>query len=212
MLKVVTISDTHCMHDKLHIPECDLLLHAGDYSSRGRIEEVKGFLEWFSKQPAKHKIFIDGNHDGMSEENPKLFEEILKEYPSVRYLRNEGIEVEGIKIWGRPITPSFYDWHHMADRGSPKMLTSLSIIPDDIDILLTHGPAAGILDANNQGESCGCYDLLNELERLKNLKVMVFGHIHHSSGEKEVNGIKHINASVLNDNYKLTFYPKSFDI
>jgi len=211
MSKIVCISDTHNKHNELIIPECQILLHAGDFSGRGSIADTKNFLEWFSKQPAKYKVFCSGNHDMMDYENPKLFEEILKEYPGVIYLRDEGVELDGVKIWGRPWTPTFYDWGFMCDRGSPKMLSSLSIIPSDTDILLTHGPAAGILDVTNTGESVGCYDLLNELERIKP-KVMVFGHIHHSSGEVEVNGIKHVNAAVLNDLYKLTFYPKSFDI
>lgn len=210
MAKICAISDTHTYHDQLKIESVDILLHAGDYSFDGRINEVKSFLEWFSKQPARYKIFIDGNHDGLSEKQPSLFKEILKEYSGVTYLKHEGIEIEGIKIWGRPTTPTFGDWYHMADRGSPKMLKSLEIIPTGTHILLTHGPAAGILDITLSGESVGCHDLAEEIPVIEP-KVVVFGHIHQSSGMKEVNGVTYVNAAVLDDYYKLTFKPKVFD-
>jgi len=211
MPKVICISDTHTKHKKLTIEPCDILLHSGDYSSIGRIHEVENFLDWFSKQPAKHKIFIDGNHDGLSQEYPALFKSILATHPDVTYLDHSMVEVEGLKIWGRSTTPSFYNWYHMADRGSPMMKSTLSIIPNDIDILLTHGPAAGILDLCAHGGRVGCEDLLNELERIKP-KYLIFGHIHHSAGQLEVNGIKHVNAAILNDNYEFKNKPIILDI
>ena len=73
----------------------------------------------------------------------------------------------------------------MADRGSPKMLSTLKVIPKNIDILLTHGPAYGILDEVN-GEHVGCEDLLNELDTICP-KVLVCGHLHSAHGIKEVN-------------------------
>lgn len=211
MPRITCIADTHTQHSKLNLLPTDILLHAGDYSYRGRVAEVKSFLEWFSKQPAKHKIFIDGNHDGLSIEEPTLFKEILAEYPNVNYLRHEMIEVEGLKIWGRPTTPLYGNWWHMEPRESPNMLATLNIIPANVDILLTHGPSYGILDENQQGEHCGCNDLLNELNRVKP-KVLVTGHIHFSSGIKEVNGIKHINAAVLDDSYNFKNSYIIFDI
>ena len=102
MTKFTAISDTHNQHSKVIIEPTDVLLHAGDYTSIGRIHEVKDFLEWFSIQPAKHKIFISGNHDFLDYETPSLFKEILKEYPNIIYLRDELIEIEGISIWGVP--------------------------------------------------------------------------------------------------------------
>lgn len=205
-LNICAISDTHTKHEGLVIPACDILLHAGDFSGIGRISEVKNFLEWFSKQSAKHKIFISGNHDMMDQDNPSLFKEILKEYPGVTYLRDEMIEIEGIKIYGRPWTPEFYDWAFMKPRLSPSMDSTLSIIPSEVDILLTHGPAYGILDMTSRGERVGCEDMLFHLDRIK-CKAVICGHIHHSSGTKLVNNILHINAAVLNDEYKQAFKP-----
>lgn len=210
-LTVCAISDTHNKHNSLNIPQCDLLLHAGDFSRHGSIAETKAFLEWFSAQPARYKVFISGNHDFLDEISPSSFKDIIKEYPGVTYLRDEMIEIEGIKIWGRPWTPEFFGWAFMADRKSPKMLSTLSVVPSGIDILLTHGPAYGILDHTSRGEDVGCKDLLNELERILP-KYMIFGHIHHSSGVKTVRNTTHINAAVLNDSYILNFKPRMFAI
>lgn len=208
-LKWVAISDTHTIHEQVIIPECDVLVHAGDFSSTGRPFEVESFLKWFNKQPATYKICISGNHDGLDDEHPELFKKMLSLYPDIIYLRDEGCEIEGIKIWGRPWTPTFYDWYFMADRGSPKMLDTLKMIPSDTDVILTHGPAFGILDRVN-GMNVGCDDLLNELNsgRLSKLKMMIVGHIHDSNGYQEVNGILHVNAAVLNDYYKYAYKPK----
>lgn len=209
-MKITCISDTHNRHSEILIEPTDILLHAGDFSGQGTIAETKSFMDWFSKQPAKHKIFISGNHDWLDYENPSLFKEMLKEYPDIIYLKDEMVEVEGLKIWGRPVTPEFCGWAFMADRGSPKMLSTLYIIPKDIDILLTHGPAFGINDEVNE-DHVGCEDLLNELDRIKP-KILVCGHLHSAHNIKEVNGTKHINAAMLNDRYKLVFSPTIFEL
>lgn len=211
MLKISCISDTHCNHSKLVIEPCNILLHAGDYSSMGRISETKAFLEWFSNQPATHKIFIDGNHDGLSQDNPSIFDSLLEEYPGVTYLRNEMAIVEGLKIWGRAITPTFGNWWHMADRGSPMMKSSLEIIPEGIDILLTHGPALGILDRTAHGHNAGCEDMLLELQRIKP-RFVVFGHIHEAVGNVIIDGIRYINAAVLNERYRLQNKPTVIEL
>ena len=208
--KVCCISDTHNNHVKLTIPECDILIHCGDFSGIGTLQETKSFLEWFSKQPSKHKCFISGNHDFLDYNEPSMFKELVKEYPNITYLRDEMVEIEGLKIFGHPWTPTFYDWAFMLDRGSPKMIKSVEIIPSNIDILISHGPVYGILDEVN-GEHVGCGDLLNELERIKP-KILVCGHLHSAHGIKEINGTKYINCAVLNDQYTMSFKPTIFKL
>lgn len=211
MIKLTAISDTHNMHDLIKIDPCDILLHSGDFSGRGTLPETKAFLQWFNKQPAKHKVFISGNHDWLGYEQPELFKEILKEYPKITYLEDTLVEVEGLKIYGYPWTPEFCGWAYMVDRGSPKMLANLAKIPEGIDILLSHGPAHGILDKVPDGERAGCWDLLTELHRIQP-RVMVCGHLHSNNGIVESNGIKHINVSMLDDNYRHVFKPTKFEL
>ena len=119
-MKIVAISDTHMQHDKIIIPNCDVLIHAGDEGTRTDVKELKSFLIWFEKQPAKKKIFIAGNHSivldydwvkkqweknsvfGMiAEQQHNDAIELLKDY-DVEYLLNSGFEYDGLKFWGSP--------------------------------------------------------------------------------------------------------------
>jgi predicted phosphohydrolase len=61
-MRLVFVSDTHT-HRNINLPEGDVLVHAGDATSTGTLPQVSQFLEWFSSQPHRHKIFIAGNHD-----------------------------------------------------------------------------------------------------------------------------------------------------
>ena len=57
-MKFVAISDTHGKHHLLTLPEGDILVHAGDISSRGTEYEIRMFLDWFAGLDFKYKIFI----------------------------------------------------------------------------------------------------------------------------------------------------------
>ena len=64
MTKICCISDTHGYHKNLTIPKCDVLVHAGDFSSgRGSLEQIRKFNEWLGTLDAKHIVLIAGNHD-----------------------------------------------------------------------------------------------------------------------------------------------------
>jgi hypothetical protein len=64
----------------------------------GYDHEIKGFMKWFAKQNAKHKIFIAGNHDKLFE-NERTF--ALSLIPgNVIYLEDSGIELLGLKFYG----------------------------------------------------------------------------------------------------------------
>ena len=60
----VCVSDTHSLHDALSpLPQGDVLLHAGDFTMRGELEEVQQFAAWWHAQPHPQKVVIAGNHD-----------------------------------------------------------------------------------------------------------------------------------------------------
>lgn len=174
-MKIISISDTHGYHGVLSLENCDILIHAGDFSMRAKtIEEIEKFLVWYSAQPARHKIFIAGNHDFAFQNLPA--EEIanLFEKYSVEYLEESGCEIEGVKFWGSPWTPFFYNWAFNIPPGTEE--DCWSKIPDDTDILITHGPPLGYLD-NVKGELTGCKVLLKKIENIKP-RMHIFGHIH----------------------------------
>lgn len=208
-MKIVSISDTHGEHDKLILPTGDILIHAGDVSNKGDKTEVEDFLTWFDKQDFAYKIFIAGNHDFFFERHSE--EEINKIVPNgIIYLKDSGTEINGLKIWGSPVTPWFLNWAFNRWPGD-NINRHWDLIPGDTDILITHGPMFRILDTNLEGQPTGCKDLFLRAQKL-NLKAHIFGHIHESYGIIEKLKVKYINASVLNENYKLVNNPIVFDL
>lgn len=196
-MKIICMSDTHNRHHDIPVPEGDMLIHAGDFSVRGDGREALDFAHWFRNLPHKHKVVIAGNHDKFCEVSYTAFKEALG--PDVHYLDNQGVIIEGQVIWGSPWTPTFSrGWAFNADRGA-EIKRHWDNIPDDVNILITHGPAYGIrdwtYDQNGQKELVGCYDLLVRLRELKELKLHVFGHIHDAQGiDSGVYGLA-VNAS-----------------
>jgi len=208
-MKFVVISDTHGQHAGLKLPKGDVLMHAGDISSRGKRDEVLDFLNWFKELPHKYKIFIAGNHDFLFEDLPE--EEIKAMIPdNVIYLCDSGVSIENIKIWGSPVTPWFFDWAFNRQRGT-EIAKHWNLIPNDTDILITHGPVFDKLDRTIHGERVGCIDLLKKVEHLRP-KIFICGHIHEAYGTQEQNGIKYINASVLDERYRLKNQPLVFEM
>ena len=238
-LTIVHISDTHGArgHSRLTIPECNVLIHSGDIGGRTTLFELVEFLTWFEKQPADVKIFSAGNHDlildfdwvqrqkkenaiqGMiAEQQHNDALEYLKKF-NVVYLNNEDYIYKGIKFYGSPITPSFHRkfWAFNADRGE-EIQQYWDMIPSDVDVLITHGPPYGILDAipegfkqtPNEDIHRGCEDLLKTIRtRLHKLKLSCFGHIHDGPNGlilKQFGSnrfIRFSNGSVLDNDYEL---------
>jgi Icc-related predicted phosphoesterase len=208
-MQITFISDTHTLHDYVtqDLPGGDMIIHAGDVSSRGIPREINEFLEWFSSLNYKYKIFIAGNHD-FGFELPRHSREKDREIvipDNVIYLQDDLVEIEGIKIYGTPWQPRFYNWAFNVDRGEA-IAQKWKLIPEGIDILVTHGPPYSILDKTQYGDVVGCEELYKRVFEVKP-KINVFGHIHEGYGIKEIDGVWFINASVLNHRYRYTNEP-----
>lgn len=222
-MKISFISDTHTKHKQLNLEGGDLLIHSGDLSNKGSFNDLEDFLLWFGKQPYRYKIFIAGNHDFCFQDSPARCRQVLKEHEeyngNIIYLEDSGIEIEGIKIWGSPWQPEFHNWAFNLPRGQ-KLADKWSLIPDDVDVLITHGPPYGILDIVNysgridydprkdrhSGSHQGCQDLMDRVSIIKP-KVHCFGHIHEQYGCVDYNGTKFINASSVNLHYIICNQP-----
>ena len=198
MKKIVFISDTHTYHDEVKIPEGDILIHCGDFSSSGRIEEIARFNFWLSKLPHKTKIVVAGNHDRLFETNRSLAESLLT---SAIYLQDSEIIIDDIHIYASPWQPAFCNWAFNLQRGK-EIKKKWDLIPDRVDILVTHCPPYGILDqiTPKVSTNLGCEELYNKVIVLKP-KIHAFGHIHGSYGKKKIKETTYINASNCTEEY-----------
>ncbi|MEX0604462.1 MAG: metallophosphatase domain-containing protein [Marinobacter sp.] len=199
-MRIVCISDTHSMHREIEVPEGDLLIHAGDCLGSGTLTELEELNEWLGTLPHRHKILIAGNHDWVFQTDPK---EARERVTHATYLEDSGITVEGLKFWGSPWTPIFFDWAFNRPRGEA-MAERWSLIPANTDVLITHGPPAGILDRVPTGTdiaNVGCADLLEAVEKLQP-KLHFFGHIHEDHGQQEWNDTLFVNASTCRGDFK----------
>jgi Icc-related predicted phosphoesterase len=111
----------------------------------------------------------------------------------VRYLEDQFLEVDGVRIWGSPWQPTFCNHAFNLDRGVA-IRAKWDLIPEDLDILVTHGPPRGVLDRVGR-EHVGCADLA-EVVTARRPRLHVFGHIHTGYGTAERNGTLFVNAAI----------------
>jgi Icc-related predicted phosphoesterase len=222
-VRVVCISDTHCMHKEISLPHGDILVHTGDSTRGGSLEQLKDFLDWFSIQPFSYRIWIAGNHDltlhsEFYEEHWKRFHRrgkediqairrLLKSYPDVIYLEDDLIELEELRIYGSPWQPTFFHWAFNKDRGQ-EIALKWKEIPQRVDILLTHGPPLGYGDLCNSGARAGCADLLHHIMYRIQPRLHVFGHIHEGEGIFHNEKTQFVNASSCDQQYRYCIPPK----
>jgi Icc-related predicted phosphoesterase len=208
--KITFISDTHNKHNHLTsnaynniLGSGDVLVHAGDISSMGKSHEITNFLNWFGMTDFKHKIFIAGNHDFGFEFHTDIAEEFKEK--GIIYLFDSEVVIDGVKFYGSPWQPEFHNWAFNLPRGK-KLAEKWSKIPTNTDILITHGPVYGILDYAPIGGHVGCEELYKKVFEVKP-KIHVCGHIHDSYGQKSIDGVEFLNASVLDDTYQHAHKP-----
>lgn len=235
--RFVCFSDTHGLHDaipKSNRPSADVLLHAGDFTNTGEVEQVASLNEWLKAYPAKVKVVIAGNHDVTFHEeyyrqtgalrfrdrdmvtladgsvdckDCQKVRELLKD---CIYLEDSSAEVCGYTIYGSPWQPAFCDWAFNLPQGEPLRERWMQI-PESVDVLLTHGPPEGYVDRNSSDKRCGCPELRAAIEQ-RAVSVNVSGHIHEGYGYTADQATMYINASTCTHKYRPTNAPIVFDL
>ncbi|MCK5616056.1 metallophosphoesterase, partial [Candidatus Pacearchaeota archaeon] len=154
-MKILAISDTHGRHKKLteYLPEADMIIHSGDMCSHGSQREFRRFHKWWKGLDYKYKIVVPGNHDVCLQKNRTLWSLFYES--GTRFLVEKTTVIEGIKFYGSPWVPQFFDWAWMTSRGE-SMASKWAKVPEDTDILITHGPPFGYGDKNADNDRCGC--------------------------------------------------------
>lgn len=215
-MRLVCISDTHGLHANMfeEIPDGDVLIHAGDMCNTGTLSEVQKFNAWLGELPHKHKIVIAGNHDFCFERQPESAERMLT---NAKYLKDVSHTIDGVKFYGSPWSPWFFDWAFnfpYGDEHGTAARATWRQIPPDTQVLITHGPMRGLRDEviMPPGDHVGCPYLLERLEALPDLKLHVFGHIHENYGTTHKGNVTFVNASVCDRTYRPCHKPIVFDL
>lgn len=227
-MRITVISDTHTRHGLIplkDLPGGDLLIHAGDIMNSGyNKNDIYDFCHWFhSLEGYEDKIFIAGNHDRMFENHPLESNAIVNQYGGIIYLQDDDFVMyfdgpngdmpeENIRIYGSPWQPEFYNWAFNLPKNGPGLASKWEAIPNNTDILITHGPAFGTLDTvvGRPFENLGCGLLAERIKQIKP-KIHICGHIHSGYGYVFKDGIHYTNASVLDERYEYTQKPLTFD-
>lgn len=226
-MRLVFISDTHSLHSLMQhdvekfidTNETNILVHSGDCTNKGRQKEVEDFVYWFQNLKGfDEKIFIAGNHDFAFEERNQphhkgdfaWYDNLMNlenlNQSDVTYLEDSEFVLElpefsrPIKFYGSPWQPEFYNWAYNLPRNGDELKNRWSAIPDDTDILITHGPPMEILDVAPGNRMVGCELLKLRVTEIKPL-IHCFGHIHDSYGTRYVGDTLYVNASICTERY-----------
>jgi predicted phosphodiesterase len=213
-MKIVAMSDLHGQLPR-HVPVCDLLLLAGDLTpvTNHGLNFQRDWLDgefrfWLKRLPVRKIIGIAGNHDLIFEHAP---EKVPRDLPWT-YLQDSGTTWEGLRIWGTPWQPWFWDW---AFNGNPERLQrQWALIPNDTDILIVHGPPRGYGDGVPEASGvrlCGCPHLLSRITEIQP-RLVVFGHIHEGRGDWQLGKTRVANVTMVDAQYRPVHEPFVFEV
>lgn len=198
-IRIVCVSDTHNTQPAL--PLGDILVHAGDLTENGSYAELDAQLTWLAEQPHPHKVIVAGNHDVLLDDaflarhparrygdtrtkddltlGPPLT--YLQDFPaSVSVTGRDGAE-RRLVVYGSPWTPAYgvSAFQHARDEDPWD-----GVVPEGVDVLLTHGLPRGHLDRRDFHDA-GCSYLAAEVFRVRP-RLHVFGHIHAVCGREDL--------------------------
>lgn len=188
-IRLVCISDTHS-HKPSFIPRGDVLIHAGDLTNLGTVDEIQEHVDWLNSLDYKEKIVIAGNHDSWCDPRSSRKEDDGKEvnWGNLHYLQHSSVTLafpqhghRQLNFYGAPQIPACggddfaFQYKRHEDAWS-------STIPRSTDILITHTPPSHHLDLPI---GLGCEHLLREIWRVRP-KVHIFGHVHAGYGRETV--------------------------
>jgi Icc-related predicted phosphoesterase len=217
-VRIVATSDCHGRLGSVTIPAGDLLVIAGDVlpnSTRdperdavaqarhlSELDELAGSLDF------EHVVLVAGNHDWIFERK----KDARRSLRNLIYLEDESIIIDGVKVHGSPWQPEFCSWAFNLPRNGDELRHYWQLIPDDVDVLVTHGPPYGVLDhPDGVRPSVGC-ELLRERVDAIRPRLHLFGHIHGSYGIERRGETTFANVSLCDEDYEPTQPPLVFEV
>jgi Icc-related predicted phosphoesterase len=169
-----------------------IFIHAGDATVFSRSSAaITDFNAWLGELPYTHRIYVPGNHDSFISMDPSKRSPLS----NATVLVNGSVDIAGLRIWGSPVTPLANTAFGLPSAADRRRL--YSTIPDDTDVLISHGPPSGILDlVPGSNYHSGCPELLEAVQRVQPM-LHVFGHVHGAHGTEEIDDTLYVNAGLL---------------
>jgi Icc-related predicted phosphoesterase len=201
-MKLWLISDTHNRHKDLRIPsDIDAVIHCGDESESGNEwlnePEARAFFDWYSMLEIPHKLFVPGNHSTAIERG------LVKpsDYTDVQFMIHGRTHLNELAVFGTPYTPKFFNWSFMRERKDLDIVWSS--IPEEIDILVTHGPPKGVLDVTRDFDTLesihvGSQSLTKHVTQRIKPMLHAFGHIHDERGIRNFGIVRDTTTTFVN--------------
>jgi len=207
-MQLTIISDTHSQEDQLGCLSGDVLIHCGDMFNMfmDDSEDVERMDKWFGKQNFDLILCVGGNHDY---ELQKRVGYVDQPFRNAVYLEGRSYEFGGFKFFGAPWVPDLYGQAFYT--GDTEIVEKWADIPHDVDVLITHTPAHGVLDVSSSGLVLGCKHLRKVIDRVKP-GVHCFGHVHDSSGIYEGETTTFVNAALAGSGHKLVRQPYHIEL
>jgi hypothetical protein len=192
-MDLVIMGDTHELHQEVEVPGGDLLIFTGDLSMFSKnMSAIEDFNDWLGELPHRWKLVIPGNHEFFLEAAPHNRSMLS----NATVLIDEEISIHGLKIYGSPATPLGGGAFGMP--APEERARHWARIPNDVDVLVTHGPPRGILDLSpGQHEHAGDPELMSQVKELTSLRLHCFGHIHGGYGMLEQDGVLFVNSALM---------------
>ena len=184
-MRVVVTADTHDCQP--HLLAGDVLIHAGDLTTDGTVDQVSAAAAWLRAQPHSVKLVVAGNHDRALEHRRDLL-------AGLTYLQDCGVVVGGMRFWGSPWTPPWQNFAFMQEASERR--AAWDKIPKGLDVLITHGPPMDVLDRTISGVHVGC-PLLYTAVQAQMPRFHVFGHIHEGFGRARLGQTDCFNVSFV---------------
>lgn len=217
-MKIVVTSDCHGMLSSAELPDGNVLILAGDVlpnrfanpdrDAESQTNDLRDLDDFCGRLNYEHILLIAGNHDWIFERNRAA----SRDLKNITYLEDSGITIGGVKFYGSPYQPEFFSWAFNLRRSGPELERVWSLIPEDTNVLITHGPPYGILDRPfGRGEHAGCELLLKRVEEVSP-RLHLFGHIHGSYGQTRVGQTLFVNASLCDERYEPVNAPVVIDL
>ena len=183
------------------LPSGDVLIFAGDFSGFGSEAEAIVFANRLRAFKHKYKIIVAGNHDRIFEDDPEASRRIFSDFI---YLQDSSVVIEGRTFYGSPWSREFNNWAF--NLPEDKLKEKFSLIPEKVDVLITHAPPFSVCDKDIFGNNLGEKSLLEKVKTIE-FKYHIFGHIHQGYGKRIINKKTYLNVSLVNDRYRLVNQP-----